>query len=153
MKSLLILTMLMISQLALAQSLKDIKTKDEMVARVETIIKRIDEGREALGKKDPGRACMKIDDIFKLLPDHLVAIGTKMDLIKGKNMRMEHETKMFLIYIHQTNLLCAQGSDNLDLKVTARKLKSMKKSLKDQISRIKKEDTSYENTYNYYYEF
>jgi hypothetical protein len=62
---------------------------------------------------------------------------------------------MFLIYIHQRSNICSNGEtgENLDISETKQKFKSMKRMLEKQKKIIKKLDTDYENTYNYYYEF
>lgn len=152
----LMLALLLMSQVALAETIKGKKIKAEMMKRVDTLITKITDARDALDREDVVTACGKINEIFKTLPDHLVAIGTRMNLFNAKIIRMEQETKMFLIYIHQRSNICASGDstgENLDLDETEKKLKSMSKMLVKQKKRIKKSSTEYNNTYNYYYEF
>lgn len=152
----LMLALLLMSQVALAETIKGKQIKAEMVTRVDTLITKITDSRDALDKEDVVTACAKINEIFKILPDHLVSIGTRMNLFDPKVIRMEQETKMFLIYIHQRSNICASGEntgENLDLQETQKKLKSMSKMLVKQKKRIKKSSTEYNNTYNYYYEF
>lgn len=151
----LMFVLLIASQMTYAQSLKDKKIKEEMLKRVDTLILKIDEARIHLDKEEASSACDKIDEIFKILPDHLVGIGTRMNLFDPSVIRMENESKMQLIWIHQRHNICNNGirGENLDLTETNKKLKSMKKMLEKQRKKIKKSDTDYENTYNYYYEF
>lgn len=152
----LMLAFLIMSQVALAETIRGKQIKAEMVTRVDSLITKITDSRDALYREDVITACEKINEIFKILPDHLVSIGTRMNLFDPKVVRMEQETKMFLIYIHQRSNICASGEntgENLDLNETEKKLKSMSKMLVKQKKRIKKSSTEYNNTYNYYYEF
>lgn len=147
--------MLCLSSLAFGQSLKDKRIKEEMLTRVDSITERLQLVRDYLKHEDVIFACKTINEIFKILPDHLVAIGTRMNLFDSQVISMEHETKMFLIYIHQRSNICSQGQtgENLNISEVDKKFKSMKKMFDKQKKKIKKSDTSYENLYNYYYEF
>lgn len=151
----LMFALLLTSQVTFAQSLKEKKVKEEMLLRTDSLMTKIDEARASLDKEEVASACDKIDEIFKLLPDHLVSIGTRMNLFDPAVIRMENESKMHLIWIHQRHNICNNGTrgENLDIGDTDKKLKSMKKQLEKQKKKIKKSDTDYENTYNYYYEF
>jgi hypothetical protein len=151
----LMLALLLTSQITFAQTLKEKKVKEEMLLRADSLITKIDEARASLDKEEVVSACDKIDEIFKLLPDHLIGIGTRMNLFDPDVIRMENESKMHLIYIHQRHNICNNGQrgENLDMGETGKKLKSMKKAIEKQKKKIKKSDTDYENTYNYYYEF
>lgn len=155
MKTGLMFVLLLASQMTFAQSLKSKKIKEEMLTRVDTLVTKIDETRALLDKEEASQACDKIDEIFKILPDHLIGIGTRMNLFDPDVIHMENESKMHLIYIHQRHNICNNGErgENLDLNETSKKLKSMRKQLEKQKKKIKKSDTDYENTYNYYYEF
>lgn len=155
MKFALMLVLLLSTQLGLSQTLREKRIKEEMLDRLDSLVFMIDESREALKREDVVTACHKINEIFRLLPDHLVAIGTRMNIFDSKVMRMENETKMFLIYIHQRKNICSFGEtgENLDIGETSKKLKSMGKKLKKQKKKISRKETSFENSYHYYYEF
>ncbi len=154
MKLALTFLMLCLTQLALAKSLSERRLKEEMLARVETLIEKSKEGRELLKKKDAPGACRVIGEIFRLLPEHLVAVGSRMDLLDAKVIRMEQETKMMLIYVHQRVNICAQDNgDHLDLEETAGKLRSMRRAFQKQKRRINRADLGFQNDYKYYYEF
>jgi predicted RNase H-like nuclease (RuvC/YqgF family) len=147
--------MLLVSQLSFAESLKERKVKQEMLDRVDTLTTKLQEGENALDKEDVLAACKNIDEAFKIMPDHLVGIGTKMDLFNSKVIKMEKESKMHLIYLHTASNTCSREETgiNLDIEETQKKLKSMRKALVKQRKKIKKLDTGFANTYNYYYEF
>lgn len=151
----LMFALLLASQVTFAQTLKEKRVKEEMLKRADSLITKIDEARASLNKEEVAAACDKIDEIFKILPDHLVGIGTNMNLFDPVVIRMENESKMHLIYIHQRHNICNNGirGEYLDMGETDKKLKSMKKAIEKQKKKIKKSDTDYENTYNYYYEF
>lgn len=155
MKTTLFMALLLVSQIGFAQTLKEKRIKSEMLDRVDSLIAKTVDARAALKKEDVVLACDKIDEMFKLLPDHLMAVGTNMDLFDAKIVKMENESKMFLIDIHMRSNTCAQGErgENLDIKETDKKLKKMKSALEKQKKKIKKEDTNYNNSYSYYYEF
>lgn len=146
---------LLIGNLSYAETMKDKKTKEEMLARVDTLIQKSQEGRDAIEKEDVVLACQKINDIFEILPKHLMSIGTKMDLFDKDVIKMEKETKAFLIDIHMTSNICKSGSnaENLDIEEAGKKFKVLNKAFTKQKKRIKKEDTDFDNIYNYYYEF
>jgi hypothetical protein len=154
MKLLIVFTLLM-SQFSFAETMKERRIKEEMLTRVDTLVIKVDEGREALAKEDVISACQKVEDLFGLLPKHLVSIGTKMNLFDKNVIKMERETKVFLIDMHMTSNICKSGKDaeNLDMEKTDTKFKNMRKAFVKQKKRIQKSDTNYENVYNYYYEF
>jgi hypothetical protein len=151
----LILACLMLSNISLAQSLRDKRIKQEMLDRVDTLVTKINEVMSSLEREDPVMGCNTLSDIFKLVPDHLMGIGTRMNLFDPAVIKMEHESKLDLIEVHKLINICNNGvyGENVDLKGTVKFLKSMKKRLAKQKKKISKKDTDYENTYNYYYEF
>lgn len=126
-----------------------------MLDRISNLIKIIDDTRSQLDRQDAENACLGINQLFTLIPDHLIAIGTRMNMLNSKILMMENETKLFLMYTHQRKNICSQGvgGEYLDLGETRQKLKSMKKMLEKQSKLIKKSDTNYNNSYRYYYEF
>jgi hypothetical protein len=151
----LILLMLFMSQIAFGQSLKEKRVKEEMLNRVDHLIERVQQTRTYLENEEVALSCKSINDIFKALPEHLMSIGTRMNLFDSQVIKMENETKLFLIYIHQRSNICSVGDtgENLDIKETDQKMKAAKKMFEKQQKKIKKSDTDYENLYNYYYEF
>lgn len=155
MKAAIIMALVLMTQVASAQTLKEKKIKIEMLDRVDGLISRVVDARAALKKEDVALACDKIDEMFKILPDHLMAVGTNMDLFDPKIIKIENESKMFLIDIHMRSNICSRGErgENLDIKETDKKLKKMKSALEKQKKRITKEDTNFSNNYSYYYEF
>lgn len=155
MKTTLVLMLLLVSQLSFAQTLKEKKVKQEMLDRADVLIAKVEEAKLALDKEDVVTTCAKINELFKLYPDHLVGIGTRMNIFDGSIVKMENAAKMSLIYFHQQSNVCARGEtgEYLEIKETKKRLKAIKKELEKQKKKIKKSDTDYENTYNYYYEF
>jgi hypothetical protein len=155
MKSTIVLMILLVSQLSLAQTLKEKKVKQEMLERTDTLITKVKEAKVLLDNEDVEGTCKVINVIFKIYPDHLIAIGTKMNIFDGAFVKMENETKMSLIYFHQQSNICARGTggEYLDISKTKKKLKLIRKQLEKQKKKIEKSETNFENTYNYYYEF
>lgn len=138
-----------------AQSIKEIRDKEIVLNRVDSLISQIDECRAFLDDQNVVEACKKINHIFQILPDHLMAIGTKLDMFDSKNIKMEAETRLILIDIHKRKNICQIGEDgeNLDITETNEKLKSIRKILLKQKKRLNKSNMGYNNFYHYYYEF
>lgn len=152
MKYLLLFT-LTLSQLSFAETMKERKIKEEMLLRTDSLIAKTQEGRDFLEKEDVVSTCKKIEEIFELLPKHLFDIGGRMNLFDEDVITMEKQTRVYLIGMHRTHLTCKKGNDaeNLDMDATDRDLKAMNKAFKKHKKWIKKLETNYENTYNYYY--
>lgn len=146
---------LLFGQIGFAQSLKDKKVKAEMIGRAHLLVIKATDAREAIKAEDMARACDRIEEMFRTLPDHLMSIGQKMDLFDRTIVKMENETKMFLIDVHMRTNICQQGQrgENLDIKETDKQLNKMIKAFKKQKKTISKKDTGFDNSYSYYYEF
>ncbi len=155
MKSCLLIMFMLFSQLSFSETLKEKQTREEMLLRVDNLVSMIEAGRESIKSEDMSSVCVKINEIFPVLREHLLAIGTKMDLFDSAIVKLENETKMSLIDIHRRKNVCAIGKpgENLDIDETSSQLKSLQKMLEKQKKKIKKADVGFENTYNYYYEF
>ncbi len=154
MKLTLSLVLLCMTQIALAKSLSDRRVKEEMLARVDTLIEKSDAARDLVKAEDPAGACKIIGDLFRIIPEHLVAVGTRMDMTERRVIRMEQETRMILVYVHQQVNTCAQDNgDHLDLVESSKKLRSMRRAFSKQKRKIRRSDVDFQNTYNYSYEF
>lgn len=148
-----VIIVLMLTQFAFGETIREKEIKDEMLSRVNTLILKAEEGKTAVKTGNVEPICKVINEFFKILPDHLLAIGTRMNLLNGKVMKMENETKTLLIYTHQKHNICDNDPKQLDLEELDKKFSKMGKMFKDQRRRIEKSDTNYNNIYNYYYEF
>lgn len=155
MKFSLLLASLLLSQLSFAQTIKEQKTKKEMVDRTELIISTIEGAREDLKTEDVTSACKKIDELFVLYKPHVEAIGTHLDFYRNRENKAKDEALNQLIFFHRHSLICAQGKDSeyVDPTKLRKELKQIEKSLKSQRKTIKKSDTSNENSFKYSYEF
>lgn len=155
MKFSLMLVTLLIGQSAFAQTIKEMKTKQEMVARTELIIETIESTREDLKNEDVVSACKKINELFLLYPAHVESIGTHLDFYSNRSIAAKDQALNQLIFVHRQSLICAQGKDSeyVDPSKLNKEFKQIEKSLKKQRKTIKKSDTSNENSFKYYYEF
>ena len=155
MKWCLLLTVLLVSQAGFAQSIRDQKIKQEMLERVEKISKKVQETRDELKAQRVEVACDNINELFKIYPDHVKAIGVRMDLLSRKIDKIKHESLNQLIFFHRQTLICQKGTgcEYVDMKVLDKELKSIQKSLKTQTKLIKKQDTTRENQFRYEYDF
>ena len=102
-----------------------------MLKRVDSMVGKMGEGRQALERLDVELACKKINEIFKILPDHLMGIGTKMNMFDGKVQKIEKQSREMLIDFHQKSNICAIGKigENLDIGETEDDFKTHEKVL------------------------
>jgi hypothetical protein len=154
MKFSLLLASLLLSQLSFAQTIKEKKTKQEMLNRTELIITTIEGAREDLKIEDVDSACKKINELFVLYTPHVESIGQHLDFFRHRENKAKDEALSQLIFMHRHVIICAQGKDSeyVDPKKLRKELKEIEKSLKSQRKTIKKSDTSNENSFKYYYE-
>ena len=140
---------------AFAQTLKETRTKQEMIDRTELLIETVESAREDLKKEDVENACKKIKQLFVIYPEHVKSIGSHLDFERNRTIRAKDQALNQLIFIHRQSLICDQGTDceYVDPKKLGKELGQIEKSLKSQRKTIKRSDTGSENKFEYYYEF
>ena len=155
MKVSLIVVALFLCQLTYAQTVKDKKTKQEMIDRTSLLIEKVSGAREDLEREDVVKACEKIKEIYKIYPDHLMSIGSHLDFDRNRTVKAKDEALHQLILVHRQSLICDRGieCEYVDSKKLGKQLKEVQKSLKSQMKTIKKSDTDKENRFEYHYEF
>lgn len=155
MKYSLILATLLLGHQAFAQTLKETRTKQEMIDRTELLIETVESAREDLKKEDVENACKKIKQLFVIYPEHVKSIGSHLDFERNRTIRAKDQALNQLIFIHRQSLICDQGTDceYVDPKKLGKELGQIEKSLKSQRKTIKRSDTGSENKFEYYYEF
>jgi hypothetical protein len=126
-----------------------------MLERVSLMIRTTHEARESIKMENISEACAKVEDLFKVYPDHLTDVGQHMNLAKKKINKFKNTIFAQLIDLHQESNTCRSGKafENVDPKVLSKNLKKLELSLKRQHSLIKKNDTDFENSFYYQYEF
>lgn len=154
MKFALLLTLLF-TQVALADSIREVKIREQMLERVDLLTVKSELTRADLKKKDVVSACTKIKEMFVIFPDHLKAVGTHMDLFKNRTIKAKDEVLSQLIFIHKQVNICNSGKDSeyVDPKALTRELKDLESELRKQRRLIKRSDTSHENNFYYEYQF
>ncbi len=155
MKFMLLLTSILMSQLAFSQTLKAKQVKQEMLERVEILIEKVESSRKDLVIEDVVSACAKIKEMFIIYPEHLKDIGSHLDLYRGRTVRAKDEALGQLIFMHRQTLICSKGKDSeyVDPKKLSKELKEIENSLKKQRKVIKKSDAENDNFFSYEYEF
>lgn len=155
MKVALLVTLFLVGSVAQAETLKEQNTRKEMLERVSLMIKTSQEARESIKMENVGEACAKVEDLFKVFPDHLTDVGQHMNLAKKKINKFKDTVFAQLIQLHQESNTCRSGKDfeNVDPKLLSKNLKKLESSLKRQHYFIKKNDTDFENSFYYQYEF
>lgn len=151
----LMLVLLLVGQISFAETLHEKKIKEEMLTRADLMMSTVEDAREALKIEDAVLACEKLDELFKLYPEHIKDVGIHMNLFDKKTVEAKNHSLTHLMYIHQQTLICNQGDacEYLDLDKVDKQLKAIGKSLKKQRKTIQKGETDYNNTYYYEYEF
>jgi predicted nuclease with TOPRIM domain len=155
MKFTVLMTFMLVSQISLAQSLREKRIKQEMLDRSEELIEKIESARNDLENEDVVSACKTIRELFEKYPKHLVGIGTHLDLERPRTIKSKDRALEELIYFHQKTLICNQGKDSeyVDPEQMRKELKKIKRSLKKQKRVIKRSDTDNENSFYYEYRF
>jgi hypothetical protein len=155
MKFALVLTSLLLSQIAFSQSAKEKKNKQAMLERVELLIEKVEGTREDLKTEDVVKACEKIKEMFLIYPDHLKDIGSHLDLYRGRTVRAKDQALDQLIFMHRQSLICSKGknSEYVNPEKLSKELKGIESSLKKQRKVILKSDADNENFFSYEYEF
>ena len=155
MKFTLILALSLITQLSFAQSAREKRIKEQMLERVELLIEKVEATRADLENEDAVAACSKIKELFLIYPDHLKALGSHLDIYRGRSVRAKNHALDELIFLHKQTQYCAQGKDAeyVDPKKLDKEMKRIEKSLKKQKRVIKRADTGHQNSFYYEYEF
>jgi hypothetical protein len=149
------LIILLMGQLSFAQTMKEKRTKEEMLNRVELLISKIEETRKDLKQEDVVSACSKIKEMFAIYPEHVMDVGIHMDLLRGKVNNVKSDALSQLIFMHRQTLICEKGTDceYIDPKAVGKSLKEIERSLKKQRRVIKNSSTGHNNSFEYRYEF
>lgn len=155
MKMIAVLIMAVFVNGAFAETAFEKKKKQEMAERTDTLISKIDIARAHLKKEEVKEACAEIQEMLKIYPEHLKAIGSHMNNYKTKVVIARDEALQQLIFVHRQSVVCGQGdnSEHVDPKDLSKKLKKISKSLNKQKKLIEKEKTNHENEFYYNYEF
>lgn len=155
MKLVFTLAALVLVSSAFAESLYEKENREEMLARTETLIQRIESAKGHLKEEKVTEACDDLRELLKIYPEHLKGIGTHMDNGRTKVVIARDEVLQQLIFIHRQTVVCGQGerAEYVDPKDLGKKLARIEKRLKKQKKLIKKESTDFSNTFSYRYEF
>jgi len=163
MKAALFFLILLMSQLAMSQTMKEKRVKQEMLERVDLLIEKAESVKDLLEvnrKETPsdenvGAACRILKDLFEIYPEHVKAIGGHLDLFAARTVWLKNEALAQLITIHRQTLVCKQGKNQeyVDPSALHKEFENIVKSLEKQKKRISKSDASYENSFYYEYEF
>lgn len=138
-----------------AATMREKKTKEEMLKRVDAISLKIESIRADLDDEKVKDACAKIQEIFIVYKDHVNDVGVHLDPFDSKTAEARNDSLSELISVHQEKANCERGVDSefVDPKELSRKMKSINKSLKRQRKIIEKKSAAFENNFQYEYEF
>ncbi len=138
-----------------AQTLGEIKIKEDMLKRAREMRVASDEARELLSAIQVEEACQKVNFIFKEMPQHLSSIMSRMNIFEKKIQDIKDESLFLLQETHRLDNRCQQGQafEFVDPKKAATFLKDFSKRIKKHEKLIKKSNTNFNNTYYYQYEF
>lgn len=155
MKFIFLVTLFLVGKIAHAETLREANNRKDMLSRIDVMLKTSKEAREALKIEKVDAACDKVEELFKLYPEHLTDIGQHMNLFKKKENKLKDTVFAQLIQVHQETNTCRSGKDfeNVDPKLLSKNLKKIEGSLKRQHDFIEDRDTSANNAFYYRYEF
>lgn len=155
MKLITTLAMVLVVTSAFAETAYEKKQKEAMLKRVDSLISEVDSARDHLEKDEVKEACGDLQDMLKIYPDHLKAVGTQMNSYRTKVIIARDEALQQLIFVHRQAVVCGQGenAEHVDAKDLDKKLKKIRKSLVKQQKLIEKEETDHNNEFYYRYDF
>lgn len=151
----LLLSFMLMAQMSFAETIGAAKKREEMLKRVDSLSTQVLGMRADLKKSDAVAACEKLKSVFKVFPDHLTGMGSRMNGLDGKVNRSLNSNITYLITIHQQVNLCNDGTgcENIDPKVLDKKMKVLAKSLASDRKLIQKKSLDYSNDFTYKYDF
>ena len=155
MKLMTVIAMMVLVQSAFGISEFEKKKKKEMLTRLDAIITAVESVEEHADKEEVKEACAGIQELMKLYPEHLKAVGSHMNNNKTKVMIARDEVLNQMIFVHRQSTVCERGEtgEHVDPKDLEKKMKKISKSLHKQKKLIEKEHTDYSNEFYYHYEF
>ncbi len=155
MKLITAIAMMVLVQSAFGISEFEKKKKKEMITRLDSIITGVESVKAHADKEEVKEACAELQDLLKLYPEHLKAVGSHMNNNKTKVMIARDEILNQMIFVHRQSTVCDRGEtgEYVDAKDLEKKMKKISKSLRKQKKLIEKEHTDYSNEFYYHYEF
>ena len=154
MKHFIALSLVLASQLSLAQKIKEKRTKAQMLIRVELLLGKVTIARDQLKNQRVEEACKIVDDILAMYPEHLEDMGRRLNPYKKKVNKATNRSLEELIQLEVLSSTCAKGSEAeyVDPKIMNRDLKDLEKTLKNQRDLIEDHRTNFNNSIRYKYE-
>lgn len=151
----LILLSLLFSLGAQAQTMDARRAKEEMLQRTHAMRVASDEGQELFRNIQLEEACKQVDIIFRVMPNHLSSIMSRMNIFDRKIQKLKAESLELLKEVHRLSNKCEMGEIEVSIDPDkARKfLKDFSKKIKKHEREIKRSSTDFNNTYYYQYEF
>lgn len=155
MKLIIALSLVLASQVSVADTLREKRIKKEMVDRVERLILTTREIRASLKTENVVDACAKVKVMFELYPEHMEAMASHMDLDKKKNTQAIREAVVYQMALHRQSNLCdkGEGSEYVDMELLESEIRVIGKTLEKHRKLIKKGDTDRDNNFSYEYSF
>jgi hypothetical protein len=150
-----ILALVLMMSLNLRADDKKPASKDEMVDRVEILIKDIKELRELFEDEDLKQACSKVGPIMESYKTHLLDSGVRLERDKSRSKKVVNWAYEQLIYFHKLAVVCGlgEGQEYVHPDEVTDELKSVLKSLRKQKRKIKRDDVDSHNSFHYDYKF
>lgn len=154
MKFAFIFALLVSTQFAHSETIREERIKKEMIARVDLLSEKINLTKTHLKKKKVAEACAQIDEVFNLYPEHVKDIGSYMNLFKSKINKLKDESLAELITFHGLSNTCNRGSDAeyVDIKKFQKSLSKSLLKLERQKLVIENNKTNQDNSFYYQYD-
>lgn len=148
MKKLLLITSLVLSFAAGAQTIKEKERKAELLKSAEQIVIDLSTARESLEKENYELACRQVKDVRLAIHKQIMKFAVHADQFNGKNMTSIRQTVLVLKYLHNQEFQCGQDYRNIDPEQLRQELKDIIKIMKSQKKLIDK-DALGESNYFY----
>ena len=150
-----LLTLLLLSFGAQAQSIDAGRIKKEILKRASELRAACDEGIEFFKNRQVQEGCEKVSFIFQEMPNHLSSVMSRMNIFDRKIEKIKTESLEMLKESHRLEMICKQDEAgvNLDSEKARKFLRSFSKAMKRHEKVILKSSTDFNNTYYYQYDF
>lgn len=129
--------------------------KEQMVDRVESIIKEVKEMRDLFDDGEIKKGCDKSQAVMEAYKLHLMDSGVKLDREKSRSKKVVNWAYEQLIYFHKLTVVCGLGEaqEYVHPDEVTDELKSVLKSLRKQRRKINRDDVESRNSFKYDYHF
>jgi hypothetical protein len=129
--------------------------KEQMLQRATRLERAAQIGEQHFKDNELNDGCLKVEEIFREMPDHLTSIMYRMNMFETQVQKIRDESLDLLREMHMFDNRCKNGADYqfIDPVRSRKRMREVRKTLKNHAKQIKRRETDYQNSYYYYYDF